>query len=66
MMSKTTNHGPGVRCPLCGANLDYGERCDCERRETDTRKAKRRHTARKELAQNAEAYEKGWEEYLYA
>ena len=21
-------------CPLCGANLDYGERCDCQDKET--------------------------------
>lgn len=65
-MSKTTTRGHGVKCPHCGATLDYGERCDCERREAEALKSKRLHTKHKELAQNADAYEKGWEEYLYA
>lgn len=63
MMTRRT---PFARCAHCGANLDPGERCDCERREAEARKGKRLHTARKGLAQNAESYEKGLEEYLYA
>ena len=27
-------------CPLCGANLDPGEKCDCVERERDLRKRK--------------------------
>ena len=28
-------------CPICGANLDPGERCDCrERTETEPRRSK--------------------------
>ena len=23
-------------CPMCGAHLDYGEKCDCEKREART------------------------------
>lgn len=60
------NRGPGVKCMYCGATLDYDEQCDCEQREADTMKAKRIHTTWKKRAQNAEAYKKGWEEYLYA
>lgn len=26
-------------CPKCGSNLDYGERCDCEKDGDDTFKA---------------------------
>lgn len=27
------------QCPICGANLDPGERCDCQDPEEDTKKA---------------------------
>lgn len=60
----TSKHTPFTRCAHCGANLDPGERCDCERREAEARKPNRARTARKAHAQNVRAYERGMKEWL--
>ena len=31
-------------CPLCGANIDPGERCDCERERAEREKEFLEHT----------------------
>ncbi len=44
-------------CPNCGAHLDPGEACDCEKKPAaDTKRPKRRteKTARKEAAKDAD------------
>lgn len=36
MMKKSFERSDYKICPLCGASLDIGERCDCEKTETNT------------------------------
>lgn len=63
----TPRRTPFARCPNCGASLDPGERCDCERREAETVKARRRSAARKariSASQNNSSCERAWEEWL--
>lgn len=35
--------------PMCGAHLDYGEKCDCEKREARTAETARTSNANKKI-----------------
>lgn len=48
-----------IICHRCGAHLDPGERCDCERWECEQRASHKRK-------QNQEAYRQAMEEFEYA
>lgn len=52
-----------VRCPECGAFLDSGEQCDCERINAERREAKRASQRRKLVEQNRQMMEASFAEY---
>ena len=55
--------GMAVRCPDCGAFLDCGERCDCERIHSEQRDAAKLSRRRKLIAQNRMMLEKAFADY---
>ena len=52
-----------VRCPDCGAYLDSGERCDCERIHAERGEAQNLSRRRKLIAQNRRMLERAFAEY---
>lgn len=53
-------------CVNCGARLDPGERCDCEKREAELREDRRRRKLYELEKKNPEEYERAMEEHMYA
>ena len=56
----------GSVCAECGARLDPGERCDCERQRAEQLQQQRQRKARRRVAANEQAMEHGWEDFLNA
>lgn len=56
----------GVRCPNCGCTLDYGERCDCEQREAEMKRATERVKKQKAIRQNTELMAQAEQEWLWS
>lgn len=52
-----------IRCPDCGAFLDCGERCDCERIRSEQRDAAQLARRRKLIAQNRMMLERAFNDY---
>lgn len=59
-------HVYGSVCVECGAHLDPGERCDCERQRAEQLQQQRQRKARRAVAANEQAVEHGWEDWLNA
>ena len=58
-------------CPRCGANLDSGERCNCEHEKTpagtDVNSNKKNNVSVSSIAQNENMYKqflKEWDKYF--
>lgn len=60
------HHVPGVRCVNCGAWLEPGDRCDCERDQAQKREAKQQAKRRAIIAQNRAMRERAYLEYDYS
>ena len=52
-MKLATDTRPGIRCTECGARLDPGERCDCERTQNARPATKRIIEHNKPMMKNA-------------
>ena len=44
-MTRKSEDGKHDVCTVCGANLDYGEKCDCEEEHQQTDKPAEQKTA---------------------
>lgn len=60
-----TDTRPGIRCMECGARLDPGERCDCERAASEKRTAKQLAHTRRIIAHNIRMMERAQTEFDY-
>ena len=58
--------GPGIRCVECGARLDPGERCDCEKIIAQQREARKSARTREIVANNIRMMERAETEWEYA
>lgn len=57
---------PGIRCVECGARLDPGERCDCEKTIAQQREARKSAKTREIVAHNMRMMERAAMEWDYA
>ena len=60
------HHGTGVRCVNCGAWLEPGDRCDCERQQAQKREAEQQAKRRAIIAHNRAMMERAYLEYDYS
>lgn len=56
---------PGIRCAECGAWLDPGERCDCEKIKAEMAFLKRLSIGRKNATRNRKMMEQAQLEFDY-
>ena len=61
----TTDNRHGIRCTECGARLDPGERCDCERTAAEKQTARQLAHTRRIIAHNIRMMERAQAEFDY-
>lgn len=64
-MKLATDTRPGIRCTECGARVDPGERCDCERTAAEKRTARQLAHTRRIIAHNIRMMEQAQTEFDY-
>lgn len=64
MLKQLNDHQ--VRCTDCGAMLDPGERCDCERLNAERRKVDKQAKTQAIIAHNLEMMEQATKEWEWS
>lgn len=62
----TSKKHPGIRCMECGARLDPGERCDCEKIIAERKLAEKKARTRRIIEHNLRVVEHAMIEWDYA
>ncbi len=57
-------HRGYVVCVECGAHLDPGERCDCEKRTAEQRRENRKKSTWTALLKNVENINRAWDDWM--